>query len=540
MQVTLLIQNAKIHTVDASRPAAQSLAVLGERIVAVGSNKDLAGLVSSSTEVLDLGSRVVLPGFIDTHEHFSIFSQIPLQLNLSPSRVESAESILDLVRAEAKRLPAGEWIRGRGYDDTKIKDRRMPARDELDRAAPHHPVVLVHVSAHIAVLNSEAMRRGGLDRNTPDPKGGHYVRDPRTGELTGGLVGTATFQFYSEPSSGGRQVVPPFERSIRKEALIDAARVLSEAGITSVNDPLVCPSYITSYHDTLNDHSLSLRVNMLIPHFWLSDLENLGLPGKWGNEWIRCTGIKIILDGAIAGRTAALKEGYSHDPNDHGDLIFDDQEELTDLVRRIHRLGYQACLHANGDLAIEMALEAIEKAQSEQPRSDPRHRIEHCTVVNASILERMRRLRVMAIPFGSYLWQHSEKIVPFYGESRAEKMFAHRSFLDAGIRIAGSSDHPAGLHPPLLGIQCMVTRKTPSGEVLGKGQRISIEEAIKMYTTYAAYASFEENVKGLISEGFLADMVVLGEDPWSVDPSEISKIPVEMTILAGRVIYRRK
>ncbi len=540
MQSTLLIQNAKIYTLNESQPVAQSLATLGEKIVAVGTNKDLAGLASSATEVIDLSGRIVLPGFIDAHEHFSNFSQILLQLDLSPSKVQSAESILDLVRAEANRLPAGEWIRGRGYDVTKIKEKRMPTREELDRAAPRHPVILVHVSAHMAVLNSEAMRIGTLDQNTPNPKGGQYVRDPRTGELTGEIVGTAVFQFYSEPLSGGKQIVPPFERSIRKEALIKAARVLNEAGITSVNDPLVCPSYITSYHDTLSDHSLTLRVNMLIPHFWLSDLEKLGLSGKWGDDWVRCTGIKIILDGAIAGRTAALKEGYSHDPKNHGLLIFDDQEELTDLVRRIHCLGYQACLHANGDIAIEMALEAIEKAQIEKPRHNPRHRIEHCTIINASILERMRRLRVMAIPFGSYLWQHSEKIVPFYGEERAERMFAHRSFIDAGIRIAGSSDHPAGLYPPLLGIQCVVTRKTPSGEVLGKGQRISIEEAIKLYTTYAAYASFEENLKGVISVGCLADMVVLGENPYSIDPSKISKIPVEMTILGGRIIHRFK
>jgi predicted amidohydrolase YtcJ len=539
MRPTLLIRNAKIRTFDESQPIAQSLAILGERIVAVGSDKNLSRLVLSGTEVIDLGGRVVLPGLIDAHEHFSNFSQIALQLDLSPSRVKSAESILDLVRTEAKRLPEGEWIRGRGYDETKLEDGRMPTLEELDGAAPHHPVVLVHVSAHMAVLNSKALHRGGLDRNMPDPKGGAYIRYPGTSQLTGRLVGSAAFQFYSEPSSGGKQVVPPFERGIRKDALIRAARVLNEAGVTSVHDALVSPSYILSYHDTLFEHSLPLRVNMLIPHFWLSDLEALGLPGGWGNDWIRCTGIKVILDGAIAGGTAALRDGYSNDPKRHGLLMFDRQQELTKLVERIHRLGYQACIHANGDLAIDMALEAIESAQAEQPRPDPRHRIEHCTVVTAPILEKMRRLKVMAIPFGSYLWQHSEKILSYYGEKRAGMMFAHRSFLETDIQVAGGSDHPAGLHPPLLGVQCMVTRKTPSGHVLGEGQKISIEEAFKMYTVYAAHASFEENLKGKLAPARLADLIVLAEDPWTVDPEELRNIPVDLTIVGGRVVYKR-
>jgi hypothetical protein len=539
MEATLIIQNAKIHTLTGTRVPSESLAVMGERIIAVGSKNELADLAGPKTEVLDLGGRTVLPGFIDAHEHFSLFSQIPLQLDISARKADSAEKLLDLVKAETKRLPQGDWIRGRGYDDTKICDQRVPTREELDKVAPHHPVILVHVSAHMALLNSEALRRGGLDRNTPDPQGGRYIRDPKTGELTGQLVGIAAFQFYSEPMSAGKMVVPPFERSIRNKALIDAARVLNEAGITSVNDPLVAPSYITSYYDTLKDKSLPLRINMFIPYFWLPELERLGLPGNWGNEWVRCTGIKIVIDGAIAGRTAALREGYSHDPESHGLLVFKDQKELDELVLRIHRLGYQACLHANGDLAIEMALDAIEKAQSQYPWPDPRHRIEHCTVVTPPILKKMHDLGVMAIPFGSYLWQHSEKILPYFGEKRAEMMFAHRSFLDAGIKIAGSSDHPAGLHPPLLGVQCMVTRKTPSGKVLGEGQKISIEEAFKMYTVYAAYASFEENLKGMLTPGQLADLVVLAKDPWAVDPGEIGNIPVDVTILGGRIVYSR-
>jgi hypothetical protein len=537
IKATLLIHHGVVRTMDDRSRQVEFIAAIGDRIIAAGSNKDLTGLIGPSTEVIDLEGRVVLPGLIDAHEHFSVFSEIPLQLDLSPSKVNSVSKMLDTIAYEAKRLPPGEWIRGRGYDTTKLSEGRMPTRAELDAVAPHHPVILVHVSAHLAVANSEALRRGRLNANTPDPPGGKYGRDPVTGKLTGELKGMAAFHFCSEPMSGGKMVVPPFDRETRKRALVEAAGILNRAGITGIHDPAVSPSYVTSYHDTLKDHSLSLRVNILILYHWLTDLERMGLTGNWGNEWIRSTGIKIVVDGAIAGRTAATRDAYSHDPNDHGILYFEDAEELNHLVKRIHRMGYQACLHANGDLAIDMALDAIEKAQKDHPRADPRHRIEHCTLIDESILRRMRVLGVIATPFGSYLWQHSEKFVPYYGVKRAERMFAHRSFLEGKIRVAGASDHPAGLLSPLLGIQCMTTRKTPSGHTLGINQKISIEEAFKMYTVYAAYASFEEKIKGSLTPGRLADMVVLDKDPWKVKPEEIGQISVDMTILGGRIVY---
>jgi hypothetical protein len=538
-QADLLIQNARIRTLDKSGTLAQSLAAYNGWIIGVGSESSLSDLVGPQTRILDLGGRTVLPGFIDGHAHLSLFSQNLLQLDLSTSKIGSVAELLQLIKSESKRLPRGEWIRGRGYDDTKLPDNQILTREHLDAVAPHNPVILIHVSGHLGIANSEALRRAGLDEKTPDPKGGKLARDPKTNKLTGRLAGMAVFNWFHSEAMGGEQtVVPPFERNVRKKSLIDAARVLNGAGLTGVHDPLVSPSYVTSYLDVAAENLSTMRMNMLIPYFWLPELERLGLIGNWGNEWIRCSGIKVIIDGAIAARTAALRDGYSHDPDDHGLLVFEDPEELYQIVSRIHRLGYQACIHANGDIAIEMALDAIQKAKSKYPRPDPRHRIEHCTIINESILKRMSELAVIALPFASYLWQHSEKIVPYYGAKRAETMFGHKSFLDAGIRVAGASDHPAGLHPPLLGVQCMTTRKTASGEVIGANQRISIEEAFKMYTVYAAYASFEENIKGSLTVGRLADMVVLAQDPWDVDPGEIAQIGIDVTILGGQVVYK--
>jgi predicted amidohydrolase YtcJ len=379
-----------------------------------------------------------------------------------------------------------------------------------------------------------------MDEYSADPKGGKFGRDPETGRLTGQILEAALYRFGLEGLTREPMIVPPFDRDVRKKALMDAAGILNAAGVTGIHDAVVSPSYVTSYLDLGGKSLLPLRVNMLIPYIFLPELEKLGLVGNWGNEWVRCTGLKIIVDGAIAGRTAALRDGYSHDPDNHGILLFDDRDELDNLAKRIHCMGYQACLHANGDLAIDMALDAIEKAQADYPRLDPRHRIEHCTIINESILRRMRALGVMATPFGSYIWQHGDKLVKYYGRNRAEAMFGHRSFLEGGVRVAGASDHPAGLHPPLLGVQSMVTRKTASGRVIGPGQKISIEEAFKMYTAYAAYASFEENIKGSLTVGRLADIVVLDRDPWTITPGDIGQIGVDMTILGGNVVYREE
>jgi len=540
VEADLLIKNAQIRTLDHEGTIAQSLAEFGGWIIGIGSNEDLADLAGPRTRIIDMKEKTVLPGFIDAHEHLSNVAEIPLQLDLSSPFPKSIDQLLARIKSQAERQPAGEWIRGIRYDDTRISDGRPLSRQDLDTAAPHHPVVVIHVSFHWGVVNSEALRKGGIDESIPDPKGGQFGRDPGTGRLNGKVLESALYRFGLEGLTREPMIVPPFDKDVRRKALIAAAEMLSAAGITGVHDAVVSPSYVTSYTDLGARNSLPLRVNMLIPYIFLPELEKLGLVGNWGNPWVRCTGIKIIVDGAIAGRTAALRDGYSDDLANHGILLFEDKNELTSWVKRIHSMGYQACLHANGDLAIEMALDAIEKAQRDDPKPDPRHRIEHCTMINESILRRMHNLGVIATPFASYLWQHGDKLVKYYGRERSEMMFAHGSFLKGGVGVAGGSDHPAGLHAPLLGVQSMVTRKTPSGEVIGAGQRISVEEAFKMYTAYAAYASFEEDIKGSLTVGRLADLVVLNQDPWKMNPEDIGQIGVEMTIVGGTVVYPRE
>jgi len=536
MQADLILKNALVRTMDSNRASAEAIAFFRDWILAVGQNDEVMGLAGRQTTCLDMSGKTVLPGFIDAHEHLSWFAENYLNLDCSFRSADSIDKLVEIIRKRSLNIAAGEWIRGVLYDDTKMKDGRVLHRDDLDRASPETPVIVIHISGHWGVVNSKALEFGGLARNSPDPPGGQLGRDSATGRLDGRLYEMALFNFAFESLAVQPTVVPPYPRDVRKEAVQKAAAYLNSAGICGVGDALCAPSYITTYHDLLHAGKLSLRINMIIPYQFLPGFENLGLTGRWGNSWVRCSGIKIIVDGAIAGRTAAISQGYENDPEDHGILLIDSQKELDQIIRRIHDLGYQACVHANGDIAINMVLDAIERAQQGNPLEAQRHRIEHCTMINDKILGRMARLKVMALPFVSYLWQHGEKLRPFYG-ARADRMFAHKSFLAAGVKVASGSDHPVGLHSPLLGIQCMVTRKTAAGETIGPNERISLEEAIRVYTADAAYATGEENLKGILKPGMLADAVVLKQDPWETNPDEIGSIDVEMTIVGGKIVF---
>jgi predicted amidohydrolase YtcJ len=536
MQADLIFKNAVVKTMDSARPSADAVAFYRDRILAVGANDDVTALAGPRTECLDLAGKTVLPGFIDAHEHLSWFAEGFLNLDCSPQRADSIEKLLEIIKRRVLETEPGGWVRGVLYDDTKMKDGRVLHRDDLDKAAPETPVLVVQVSGHWGVVNSKALELGGLHRDSAAAPGGELGRDSTSGRLDGRLYEMALFNFAFESLAVQPTVVPAYPREVRKEAVRKAAVFLNSAGICSVGDALCAPSYITTYHDLLHDDALSLRINMIVPYQFLSHFENVGLTGSWGNAWVRCSGIKVIVDGAIAGRTAAMSQGYENDPDDHGLLLIDDQRELDRIIQRIHDLGYQACVHANGDIAINMVLDAVERAQRQNPASRPRHRIEHCTMIDDAILKHMVQLGVMALPFTSYLWQHGEKLRPFYGR-RADRMFAHKSFLKAGINVASGSDHPVGLHSPLLGIQCMVTRKTADGETVGADERISVAEAVRVYTAAAAYASSEENLKGMLKPGMLADAVVLDRDPWKVDPEEIAAIEVAMTVVGGKIVF---
>ena len=534
----IILTGGHIITMNSGRPAAQAVAIKGGRFLKVGRDPEVRAFAGRKTKKIDLGGKTVAPGFIDSHQHLSQVGTDLLQMDCHSKVCKSIAQIQRAVLRQTQRKPRGQWVQGVGYDDTKTTDKRILNRWDLDEVAPEHPIFIHHISGHWAITNSKGLEAGGVREDSPNPMGGAYGRDPQSGKLNGILYEQAAFAYVFEGMTGQPPIIPPLSLQDRRKGLRLASDRYLASGITGVHDALVTANSLETYQEALRSGGLQLRVYMLIAYEYLPHLKALNLKTGFGNEWLRVGGIKVFADGAIAGRTAYLSEPYVG-TNDHGILVAGSEEALHDSIGQAHEAGFQVCVHANGDRAIAMALDGFEKALEAFPRKDHRHRLEHCTVVNGEILGRMKRLKLLALPFGSYIHHHGEKMLPYYGPDRVKMMFAHRSFLDSGIPVSGSSDNPCGPHEPLLAIQSCVTRKSAAGEVLGAQQRIDVEEAIRIYTVASAYASFEEDLKGSIAAGKLADLVVLGEDPRRVNPDEIKDIPVAMTMVGGEIKYAR-
>jgi predicted amidohydrolase YtcJ len=432
--------------------------------------------------------------------------------------------LLSRIRRRAGDVPPGGWITGDKYDDTKLDLRRPILRGDLDEAARSHPVVVTHVGGHDCFVNSRALELAKITRGTPDPDGGRIERDPATGEPSGILREKAMDLVL--------KLIPPASREENRRAAVWQLKEFAKAGLTSIHDADASIEDVRAYMDAHLAGELPIRVYLLVQFAEIEKLDLWGLRTGFGNDMLRIGGTKLYTDGAIAGRTARLSKPYVGKPGDVGILVVS-QEELDRRVLKAHSEGWQVGVHANGDVAIEMVLSSYENAIRAHPKADPRFRIEHCTLVTPDILRRMKTIGAIPTPFCTYVYQHCEKW-PAYGEDRLEWMFAMRSFLDAGIPATGSSDYIPGPFPPLLGMQSCVTRRGKDGKVWGARQKITVDEAIRCYTRHAAFASFDEGRKGSIEPGKLADLVVLGADPYTTDPERLSSIPVERTMVGGR------
>jgi len=470
---------------------------------------------------------------IDAHCHGLYSGRFQLQVDCSSDTVSSIIDVKKTIADRVRVTPRGEWICGFGYDDTKIAEKRLLTCVDLNEVTSDHPVWISHVSEHMAMLNTLGLKRANLNKESPNPAGGKYGRDTDTGELNGIVFETAQDIF----NSGRNPIIPyPKPEEDRKALKLTCIRAAS-MGITSYTDAQVDPIMLKTYQAARTRGELTVRVYAHIYIDYLNDIINAGLQTGFGDNVLRLGGIKIVGDGAIAGRTAYLSAPYVGTKDDYGILAVS-PEVLNEQVIAVHKAGFQLAIHANGDRCIEMVVDAYEKALRMYPRQNHRHRIEHCTIINPQLLARIKRLGLVVIPFGSYIYYHGEKM-GFYGAKRLKMMFAHRSFLDAGIPVAGSSDHPCAPWNPLAGIQACVSRKSYAGEELGLEQRVMPEEAIRIYTMGGAYASFEEKIKGSIEIGKLADLVFLGEDPTRVDPDRIIGIQVMATMVGGEFAYER-
>ncbi len=522
----LILYNGHVLTVDRLRPKAEAVAITAGRFVAVGSNAEIKALAGLTTKRIDLGRRTVVPGFNDAHTHPALAG---LQhLREVDCDLRSISAIQDALRERARNTPSGEWVLGFKYDDTKTAEGRPLTREDLDTAVPDHPVRVQHRGGHSNYVNSMAYQRAGITENTPDPAGGRFARDPDSHRLTGRVLERAT-----EPFS---KVIPSATtRADHREGVKLISRMLSRAGITSVTDAEGSPDDLRAYQDARESGDLSVRVYCMIYCDFLDAMTQAGVRTGLGDEWVRVGGIKMVTDGSISERTARLREPYIGRPNDYGILTMT-EDELYQQAKKGHDAGWQLGTHANGDVAIDQTLRVYERLQRESPHKDPRFRLEHCTVIDADLVRRIKVLGAVPTPFAAYVYFHGEKMRE-YGAERLNRMFALRSFLDAGVMVAPGSDYPPGPFEPMMALQSSVTRKDIKGQEWGISQRITVEEAIRIGTLHGAYGSFEEREKGSIDVGKLADLVVLGRNPITEDPSTLVSIPIERTMAGGRWVY---
>ena len=527
----LVILGGNIITLDPANARAQAVAVKFGRVLAVGQDDEIRQLVGSNTRVVDASGITIIPGLNDAHCHVLPTGRSHLLVNCGPDAVSSLAEIKMLIAEKTRSTPKGEWIVGFGYDDTKMAENWYLNRADLDEVATEHPVLVRHVGGHMSTTNSVGLRMADLTRDSADPVGGKYGRDPASGELNGVIYETAQGIFHR----GSNPLIPRPTPEQDREAIRWVCSQAASIGLTSFTDAFVDPLGFASYQAALASGDLTIRTYLLLGVDFLDSFISAGLRTGLGNEMLRVGAIKIVGDGAIAGRTAYLSEPYEGTTDDYGILAIA-ADVLEERVMIAHKAGFQVAVHANGDRIINMTLDAYEKALRAYPREDHRHRLEHGTVVNPEILARMKRLGVAVLPFGSYIYYHGEKM-RFYGEKRLSMMFAHRSFLDYGILVGGSSDHQCAPWPPLAGIQSCVTRKGHTGELLGPEQRVTPEEALWIYTRGSAHTSFEESIKGSVEVGKLADLVFLGEDLTQVDPEAIKDIPVTATMVGGTFVY---
>lgn len=526
----LIFTGGKVHTVNPSNDIAEAVAVGGGRILAVGSDATVRPLAGPGTRIVELHGRSLLPGFIDAHAHFTGVGAAKEAIDCKAPGMQSIRALQEAVRQRAATQPKGTWIRGRGYDQSRLAEQRHPTRDDWDAVAPEHPVIFVRTCGHIASVNSRAMALAGVDDSTPDPPGGRWDR------ANGRNLGVAY-----ETAQTPIQNAAVLSREEYRTALLRANQEWLRAGGTSVHDAggLTGPAFVPC-QDLVQAGQIQVRLYAFVTvnsfQHPLVGMLNSGLHTGFGDERLRLGAFKVITDGSSSGPTAATREPYTSNSDDFG-ILYWQQEQLDELLGRAHRQGFQCTVHAVGDKAIEQTLNAMARAQREFPREGLRHRIEHCGICPPDLQQRVKAQGIVPAMQPAFFWEFGDGYIVNYGQHRADTMFPAKSLIAMGVPVAGSSDAPVTNHEPLFLIEQALTRRTNGGQVCGPNERVDLATAIRMHTINAAYASFEEDIKGSIEPGKLADLVMLAEDLSRVPEEQIRQTGVLMTVIGGAVVY---
>lgn len=534
--------NANVITMNPQQPQAGAVAVKNGKIIGVGSNSEIKQFCGSKTEQLDLKGKTLLPGFIESHSHMSLYASIVSLIDLFYLNTNSIEDIQTRIKEKAENTPEGTWIVGWGYDHARLAEKRHPNRWDLDKVAPNHPVYIHSFSAgHFGTANSLALEMAGITKDTPSPTGGEIVHDAN-GELTG--------NFKKIPATNlVMSKIPPRTLDDLVDGLKQCNDIYLKAGVTSVHDAAVGVTDLNdllAYDKAISHKDLLVRVTAMVYYGLLerlldegADLSVLGVCTGCGDERLKIGPVKIVAGGSLPTETAALSEPYLCNPSNKGDLVYP-QEILNKIIFKYHEAGFQIAVHAIGDREIESVIQAFEFALNRLPRTNHRHRIEHCKLATEDQLERIAKsgLNVSFYPAHTYYFGDQYRDI-YLGPKRAARLNPMKSALNHGIIFGLHGDNPITPVSP-LGLVCTsVVRETMSGDIQGPEQAISVTEALKAVTINGAYLVFEENIKGSIEIGKLADFVVLAEDPYQVAPRDIKDIQVDLTIIDGKIAYQR-
>lgn len=508
----LILKNAVLRTLDPGQPSTGLVVVKGEYVRLLADKEELGHLKGAGTKVIDCQGGTVVPGFHDAHCHVFSFIRKLLGIDLSPGVVSSIADIKAEIRNRVLKTSKGTWLSGTDYNEFYLREKRHPTRHDLDEVAPEHPVVLAHRSLHACVLNSLALKLAGITAAFPEPPGTLLDREPGTGEPSGLL-----FEMLGHIRE---RVLPPLTEAEKLEGLRLANEHYLDQGITSLQDASVSNDFDRwlAFGQFKRSGRLKSRVVMLFGAGELLQIIESGLGPGAGDSELRLGAAKMILNEVTGKLTPS-------------------PSELRRRALGVHQAGFQLAIHAVEENAVAAAADALEYVRDRLPRPGRRHRIEHASECPPRLIERLKNLETVIVTQPPFLYYSGERYLATVAKPKLPGLYPFGSLLKGGLVLAGSSDSPVVADSPLVGIYAAVTRRAESGRVISPGERISAAEALAMYTAGAAFSAFEEDVKGTISPGKLADLVLLSGDPLKVPPERIREIRVAMTIIGGRVVW---
>jgi predicted amidohydrolase YtcJ len=510
----LILHHANVITLDPLRPRGELVGISERKIVSVGGNDLLGVLRKPQTQIIDCKGKPILPGFVDAHCHIEAYAKSLVSLRLSPCEaVQSISDIQNIILGDCSKRPQGAWVRGTGYNEFYLSEKRHPNRRDLDAAAPLHPVRLTHRSGHAHVLNSLALQLVGISENTEDPPDGLIDRDPETGRPTGILYGMGAHL-------SGK--IPPLKEDEIRSGIAHVNEKLLSYGIASVQDASTTNDRRrwTRFEDMKLNGEFRPRLAVMLGWDGFLESQQKAFESRLPAAELKLGGIKIMV-GHVTGD------------------LNPSQNELNEQISAIHAAGFQAVIHAIEEPDIEAACNAIAYALQRHPKPDHRHRIEHCSVCSPRIIRKMAALGIFVVTQPAFIYYHGDRYLAQVSSHQWPHLYAMRSFLRYGLMVGSGSDFP-GVDPnPLVSIGAAVTRMTQGGAIVSSQQKIAISEALIAQTLSAAAACFEEGIKGSICPGKVADLVVLSEDPFTVEPEQIKNIQVNLSILDGKVVWER-